>query len=60
MCVMPIMGWIYFPMIENYTIGSMAKLLRDLEEPPKSSSCQLFVGLGPLSAKFLGHWNDLF
>ena len=30
----------------NYTIGSMAKLLRDLEGPPKSSFCQLFVGLG--------------
>ena len=24
----------------NYTIGSMAKLLHDLEEPPKSSSHQ--------------------
>ena len=30
----------------NYTIGSMAKLLRDLEEPPKSSSHELFVGSG--------------
>ena len=30
----------------NYTIGSMAKLLCDLEGPPKSSSRQLFVGLG--------------
>ena len=28
----------------NYTIGSMAKLLRDLELPPKSSSRELFVG----------------
>ena len=24
----------------------MTKLLRDLEEPPKSSSCELFVGSG--------------
>ena len=30
----------------NYTIGSMAKLLRDLEKPPKSSSHELFVGSG--------------
>ena len=28
----------------NYTVGSMAKLLRDLEDPPKSSSRELFVG----------------
>ena len=27
-----------FPHDSNYTIGSMARLLRDLEEPPKSSS----------------------
>ena len=27
----------------NYTIGSMAKLLRDLELPPKSSSQELFT-----------------
>ena len=27
----------------NYTIGSMAKLLRDLELPPKSSSRELFT-----------------
>ena len=33
-----------FPHDSNYTIGSMAKLLRDLEGPPKSSSRQLFVG----------------
>ena len=33
-----------FPYDSNYTIGSMAKLLRDLEGPPKSSSRQLFVG----------------
>ena len=32
-----------FPHDSNYTIGSMAKLLHDLEEPPKSSSRQLFV-----------------
>ena len=30
----------------NYTIGSMAKLLRDLEGPPKSSFHELFVGSG--------------
>ena len=35
-----------FPHDSNYTIGSMAKLLRDLEGPPKSSSRELFVGLG--------------
>ena len=35
-----------FPHDSNYTIGSMAKLLRDLEEPPKSSSRELFVGAG--------------
>ena len=36
-----------FPHDSNYTIGSMAKLLRDLEGPPKSSSCELFVSRGP-------------
>ena len=35
-----------FPHDSNYTIGSMAKLLRDLEKPSKSSSRQLFVGSG--------------
>ena len=35
-----------FPHDSNYTIGLMAKLLRDLEEPPKSSSRQFFVGGG--------------
>ena len=35
-----------FPHDSNYTIGSMAKLLRDLEGPPKSSSHELFVGSG--------------
>ena len=35
-----------YPHDSNYTIGSMAKLLCDLEGPPKSSSHQLFVGLG--------------
>ena len=35
-----------FPHDSNYTIGSMAKLLRDLEGPPKSSSRELFVGSG--------------
>jgi hypothetical protein len=33
-----------FPHDLNYTVGSFAKLLRDLERPPKSSSCQLFDG----------------
>ena len=35
-----------FPHDSNYTIGLIAKLLRDLEEPPKSSSRQLFLGSG--------------
>ena len=35
-----------FPHDSNYIIGLMAKLLRDLEGPPKSSSRELFVGLG--------------
>ena len=35
-----------FPHDSNYTIGSMAKLLPDLEEPPKTSSRQLFVDSG--------------
>ena len=30
----------------NYTVGSFAKLLRDLELPPKYSSRELFVGSG--------------
>jgi hypothetical protein len=30
----------------NHTVGSFARLLRDLEEPPKSSSRQLFHGSG--------------
>jgi hypothetical protein len=30
----------------NYTVGSFAKVLRDLELPPKSSSQELFVGSG--------------
>ena len=42
-----------FPHDSNYTIGSMAKLLRDLEEPPKSSSHQFFVGSGS-TALFCG------
>ena len=42
-----------FPHDSNYTIGLMAKLLCDLEEPPKSSSCQLFVGSGS-TALFCG------
>ena len=35
-----------FPHDSNYTIGSMAKLLRDLDGPPKSSFRQLFLGSG--------------
>jgi len=35
-----------FPHDSNYTIGSMARLLRDLEKPLKSSSRELFVGSG--------------
>ena len=35
-----------FPHDSNYTIGLMAKLLRDLEKPPKSSLHELFVGSG--------------
>ena len=27
----------------NYMVGSFAKVLRDLEEHPKSSSCELFL-----------------
>ena len=38
-----------FPYDSNYTIGLMAKLLHDLEEPPKSSSSQLFVGSGSIA-----------
>ena len=30
----------------NYTVGSFAKLLRDLELPPKSTSRELFTGSG--------------
>ena len=42
-----------FPHNSNYIIGSMAKLLCDLEEPPKSSSRQLFVG-SRSTAQFCG------
>ena len=35
-----------FPHDSNYTVRSMAKLLRDLEDPPKSSSRELFVDAG--------------
>ena len=41
-----------FPHDSNYTIGSMAKLLHDLEKPPKSSSHELIVGS---SSTFLFH-----
>ena len=42
-----------FPHDSNYTIGSMAKLLHDLEGPPKSSSHELIVGSGS-TALFCG------
>ena len=35
-----------FPHDLNYTVGTMAKLLRDLEDPPKLSLRELFVGAG--------------
>ena len=33
-----------FPSDSNHSVGSIAKLLRDLELPPKHSSCELFLG----------------
>ena len=38
-----------FPHDSNYTIGSMAKLLRDLEGPPKSSSREFLVVSGSIA-----------
>jgi hypothetical protein len=35
-----------YPSDSNHTVGSIAKLLRDLESPPLYSSRQLFVGAG--------------
>ena len=35
-----------FPTDSNHTMGSIAKLLRDLELPPKHSSWELFSGSG--------------
>ena len=35
-----------FPMDSNHTVESIAKLLRDLELPPKYSSRELFSGSG--------------
>ena len=35
-----------FPTDSNHTVGSIAKLLRDLELPPKYSSRELFSGSG--------------
>ena len=32
-----------FPSDSNHTMGSISKLLRDLELPPKHSSCELFL-----------------
>jgi len=43
MCVTHIMVDIFLHNL-NYTVGSMAKLLRDLELPPMYSSWELFVG----------------
>jgi hypothetical protein len=44
-----------YPSNSNHTIGSIAKLLRDLESPPVYSSRRLFVGAGssPLSQALL-------
>ena len=33
-----------FPSDSSHTVGSIAKLLRDLELPPKHSFCELFLG----------------
>ena len=45
-----------YPHDANYTVGSIAKLLRDLELPPKSSSRHLFANSrsSPLYEAFLG------
>jgi hypothetical protein len=44
-----------YPSNSNHIVGSIAKLLRDLESPPLYSSRQLFVGAGssPLSQALL-------
>ena len=44
-----------FPSDSNHTVGSIAKLLRDLELPPKYSSRELFSrsGLAPLFTALL-------
>ncbi len=39
-------GLDFYPGDANHTVGSFAKLLRDLENPPTSSSRALFVGCG--------------
>ena len=39
-------GFDIFPTDSNHTVGSIAKLLRDLELPPKYSSWELFSGSG--------------
>jgi hypothetical protein len=39
-------GLDFYPGDANHTVGSFAKLLRDLESPPTSSSRALFVGGG--------------
>jgi hypothetical protein len=35
-----------YPSDSNHTVGSIAKLLRDLESPPMYSTRQMFVGGG--------------
>ena len=44
-----------FPSDSNHTVGSIAKLLRDLELPPKHSSRELFSGsrMAPLFTALL-------
>ena len=44
-----------FPSGSNHTKGSIAKLLRDLELPPKHSSCEFFSGyrIAPFFATLL-------
>ena len=37
-------GLYIFPSDSNHIVGSISKLLRDLELPPKHSSCELFLG----------------
>lgn len=50
-----------YPHDVNYTVGSFARLLRDLERIPKSSSRELFVGSGghPLFRAILRGASDV-